>query len=66
MTVPSFIKLTHVDGESIWVNRNMVAWFFDTADNTRVAFAGDENDFIEVRETPEAVLDQLIRPAPGR
>ena len=57
--MPSFIKLTDLDGgEPLWVNFAQVINFFDAQGKYTVVTQSD-GDTLRVRETPDYILNQL-------
>ncbi|SMF17458.1 hypothetical protein SAMN06265365_103125 [Tistlia consotensis] len=56
----NWIRCTLVVGGPIYVNVAAASTLKrHSGDETRIAFPGDGNDFIDVRETPEEILEQL-------
>ena len=49
-------KLRDDDGDEIWVNLSAAIWMQKRGRFTRIAFPGDEDEAIDVAETPEEIL----------
>lgn len=49
-------KLTDDDGDEVWVNVGRAIWIQRYDDYTRIAFAGSDDDVIDVVQMPEEVL----------
>lgn len=54
-----WIKLTNLNGQPIYVNiEAAVSVTALSRSSSRVAFSGSAKDFVDVKETPEAILAQ--------
>jgi hypothetical protein len=52
-----WIKLTRLDGQAIYLNiEAAVSVTALSPSSSRVAFSGSAKDFVDVKETPEAIL----------
>ena len=56
-----FITLTRPkeDGEKIYVNPNNICAFCKNKDRTIISFVGNENCYINVLESPEAIANLI-------
>jgi hypothetical protein len=54
-----WIKLTKLDGQPIYVNIEAAAWVVALGPvSSRLGFSGSQKDFVDVKETPDAILIQ--------
>lgn len=51
-----FIKLTFVSGEPVFINAPSIKVFYKYKNKTLIYTGEDENESLEVKETPEEII----------
>jgi hypothetical protein len=58
----AWIQCTAKDGHEIWINLDGATRMFRlTEDVTRVCFPGDENEYEDVKEPPDVLVDSAMK-----